>query len=115
VKRNPRRSSECSSGVSSERVSFASIQRRSSVGSSHYSSGRGTCEEEPEKVVRIARLESSSERVSFASIQRRSSVRSSHYSSGRGACEEEPEKVVRMLVWIIVRTSEFCKHTETVV
>jgi hypothetical protein len=72
VKRNPRRSSKCSSGLSSERVSFASIHRRSSEGSSHYLSGRGTC-------------------------------------------EEEPEKVVRMLVWIIVRTCQFCKHTETVV
>jgi hypothetical protein len=57
----------------------------------------------------------SSERVSFAKKQRRSSEGSSQYSFGRGRCEEGPEKVFRMLVWIVIRTSEFCKETETVV
>jgi hypothetical protein len=56
VKRNPRRSSEWSSVLSSERVSFASIQRRSSEGLSHFSSGRGMCEEEPREGRPNARL-----------------------------------------------------------
>jgi hypothetical protein len=51
VKKDPRRSSECSSGLSSERVSFAKKQRQSSEGLSQYSSEQGRCEEGPEKVV----------------------------------------------------------------